>query len=515
MLPLLKIFTNLMPRKPVFSLNSHEAPRSSQQKDYSILLTSANHFEDCLTRGYICANEISVIIVLTTLKAATVVHSKPRFLEMLCKERAKPRIIAMVQLDLCDISNALDVRTKLDHLETTYDLPILISNDLLAMNAFSEEIAVRIILFSPRNLNPIEMKVWKNLKDISNFLRDVNIPKISKSIETVRSVISWAIKVLTMFGLWSLSFMLENIQSTLSKLLSMENDWFLVLAVEMCKTSFEYVRKFNPDQSGPQPMHSWLMYEILDQLIPYKVLCKLPATGENEIGAGLSGEQKPSASDIETEPGQKIKESCVADSNSSSESIDRLDSRKEKDKNFQWKSSTGNNSLSGQPEIVKKQLQKLKTKSQFHCIIVTKSNRHARMLSKLINYMSCFNEKYGFLKSGCVIHSKNGCPDEEERTESVLQAVLQGMLNIIVTTLDLCADLTLTTFNVLIYFGVPDSYREYYQIKHKIKGLAPKLILVYDDDKSIKCERTLKVGLTTTPFSLKLMWRENYLQLEN
>ncbi|XP_028398652.1 endoribonuclease Dicer-like [Dendronephthya gigantea] len=490
--PLLKIFRNLMPQKPVLSLN--KASRLSQETNYGILLTSANHFEDHLSSGYVCANEISVIILLTTLQAATAIQTKPKFLEMLCNEHAKPRIIAMVQLDLCEIYNALDLRTELEYFESTYDLQIFISNDLLAMNAFGEEISVEMIPFSPKNLNKIEIKVWRILKDISNFLQDVNVPVVSKSVETVRSIVSWAVKILTMFGLWSLSFTLETIQNTLSKLLSKENDQLVVLAIEMCKRSFDNVQKFNLDQSGLKPAHSRLMYEILDQLIPYKVLCKLPAIIENESDLGLSGEQKPSASDIEIEKWQTFTEDCEGEGNSSGKVVDnKCHPAEEKDTNFQHKGATIDNSFSSHPEVVKKQLQKLKTKSQFHCIIVTKSNSHARMLSKLINYMSCSNQKYGFLKSGCVIHSKNGNPDEEERTESVLQAVLQGMVNILVTTLELCADLSLTTFNVLIYFGVPGSYEEFYNIKHKIKGLAPKLMLVFDDDKSNKCERNLKV----------------------
>jgi hypothetical protein len=323
----------------------------------------------------------------------------------------------------------------------------------------------------------------------------MNIAQVSKSVQKVRAVVLWAVEVLIIFGLWSLNFMLEHIQNTLSVMLNKESNAFVALAIEACKTRFDLVQKLVNSQSKTPPIHSSLMYEIFEKLTPYQVLCNTTTAeqgvenGEHE--ADVTSEQKPCVTDVQTGQSAKFEEDSLADKSSLYESEEET-AHSETNSSLDQESMRNNESLNG-PPVLEKRIQKLRNKSQFYCIIITRSNSFAKMLSKLINYMSACNAKYSFMKSGCVIQSKNGSREEEERTESVLQAVLQGMVNIVVTTVDLFSDLSLTTFNVLVYFGTPSNYEEYYQIKHKIKGLAPKLMLVFNDDRSEEMERNLQV----------------------
>ncbi|CAB3991065.1 endoribonuclease Dicer-like, partial [Paramuricea clavata] len=491
MTPLIKVFNQLLPRKPVVFPSLNDAASLPHEVNQDVVLMSTNNFHECLAKGYMHANNISVVILLTTLR--TIARDHPTILT-LSKEDAKPRIIGLVELDLHDIHNATDLKIQLDYLEEIYDLPIFMSKDVLAMNAFGEEIAVETVPYSPKNLSPIERNVWKLLYEISDFLQDMNIAEVSKSIQKVRAVVLWAVKVLTIFGLWSLNFMLEHIQNTLSGMLNKENNAFVALAIEACKTRFELVQKLVNSQSKA-PIHSSLMYEIFEKLTPYQVLCNTTTAEQGvEIGeheADVTSKQKPCVTDVQTEQSTKFEEDSLADKSSLYESEEET-AHSETNSSLDQESMRNNESLNG-PPVLEKRIQKLRNKSQFYCIIITRSNSFAKMLSKLINYMSTCNAKYSFMKSGCVIQSKNGSREEEERTESVLQAVLQGMVNIVVTTVDLFSDLSLTTFNVLVYFGTPSSYEEYYQIKHKIKGLAPKLMLVFNEDRSDEMKSNLQV----------------------
>ena len=492
MAPLIKIFNQLLPRKPIVFPNLNEAASLPYEENQDVVLMSTNNFHECLAKGYMHANNISVVILLTTLKTITIDHST---ILTLSKEDAKPRIIRLVELDLHDIHNAADLKTQLDYLEAIYDLPIFMSKDVLAMNACGEEIVVETVPYSPKNLSLIERNVWKLLNEISDFVQDMNIVEVSKSVQKVGAIVLWAVEVLTIFGLWSLNFMLEHIQNTLSVMLNKESNAFVALAIEACKTRFDLVQKLVNSQSKTPPIHSSLMYEIFEKLTPYQVLCNTTTAeqgienGEHE--ADVTSEQKPCVTDVQTGQSAKFEEDSLADKSSLYESEEET-AHSETNSSLDQKSMRNNESLNG-PPVLEKRIQKLRNKSQFYCIIITRSNSFAKMLSKLINYMSACNAKYSFMKSGCVIQSKNGSREEEERTESVLQAVLQGMVNIVVTTVDLFSDLSLTTFNVLVYFGTPSNYEEYYQIKHKIKGLAPKLMLVFNDDRSEEMERNLQV----------------------
>ena len=492
MAPLIGTLSQLLPRKPVvFPIDVNEASLPHQE-DQNVLLMSTNNFNHCLTNMHIHANNISVVILLTTLKTITIEH--PTILKSLSKEYGKLRIIRLIELRLQDIHTTSSLKTQLDYLETTYDLPIFMSKDVLAMNAYGEEITVETLPYSARNLSTIERKVWKLLNEMSNFLQVMNVAEVSKSIQKVRAVVLWAVEVLIMFGVWSFNFMLDRIQNTLSGMLKKENNAFVVLAIQACRTQFDVVQKLVNSQSKTPPGHSRLMYEIFDKLIPYQVLCNTTIAGgeeevhisEHEVGADLPTEQKPC--DMQD---TKFGHDNLVDKSSFGENKDEAGHNEKK--SSLCKESLRNSVSLNRPGIVQKRIEKLKDKSQFYCIIITRSNSIAKMLSKLINYMSVGNEKYSFMKCGCVIQSKNGSPEEEERTESVLQAVLQGMVNIVVTTLDLFSDLSLTTFNVLVYFGTPSSYEDYYKIKHKIKGLAPKLMLVFNYDRSEEMERNLQV----------------------
>ncbi len=247
---------------------------------------------------HIHANNISVVILLTTLKTITIEH--PTILKSLSKEYGKLRIIRLIELRLQDIHTASGLKTQLDYLETTYDLPIFMSKDVLAMNAYGEEITVETLPYSARNLSTIERKVWKLLNEMSNFLQVMNVAEVSKSIQKVRAVVLWAVEVLIMFGVWSFNFMLDRIQNTLSGMLKKENNAFVVLAIQACRTQFDVVQKLVNSQSKTPPGHSRLMYEIFDKLIPYQVLCNTTIAGgeeevhisEHEVGADLPTEQK-------------------------------------------------------------------------------------------------------------------------------------------------------------------------------------------------------------------------------
>ena len=442
-----------MPRKPVVfpDLNDAALLMSGQE---NVLLISTNNFNECLIKGHIHANKISVVLLLTTLNTTATNHRT--ILKSLSKNHAKQRIIGLVELRLQDIHNASDLKSQLDTLEATYNMPVFMSKDVLAMNAYGEEITVQTFQYSPKNLSSIERNVWKVLNETSDFLKDINRPIVSQSLQKLRAVVLWSVEVLTTFGLWSFDLMQEHIQNTLSLMFEKESNKFVALAIQTCKTQFDFVQKLVNKESKTQPLHSRLMNEILEKLTPYQVLGNTTIPGsEQDIT-----EQTSCADVVET-------------------SLN--------------KQPTGNSTSSSGPGVVLKRIQKLKDKSRFNCIIVTRSNALAKMLSKLINYMSVCNAKYNFIKCGCVIQAKDDSPEDEERTESVLQAVLQGMVNVIVTTVNQFADLFLTTFNVLIYFGIPSTYEEYYKIKHKIKGFQPKLMFVFNSNRSLKMERNLQV----------------------
>jgi hypothetical protein len=447
----------LLPRKPVVFSGPNDAALLSDEEN--VLLTTTSNFNRCLTKGYISPNEISVIIFLTTSNTDTG-HST--VLKSFSKKNAKQRIVGLVELGLQDVHNASDLKSQLDVLEALYDMPVFMSKDLLAMNAYGEEIAVETFPYSPKNLNPIERNIWKHLNDLSDFLQDTNLATVSESISKLRAVVLWAAEILTTFGLWSFSLMQENIQNTLSQMLKKENNLFVVLAIQTCKTQFDFLQKLVDNQPKTQSLHSCLMDEMLEKLVPYQVLGKSEQDiNEHEIAVNLP-------------PNKHVLCENVVQA-------------------YLNKQSIGNSTSFKGPEVVKKQIQKLKDKSRFNCIVVTRSNALAKMLSKLINSMSARNAKYSFIKCGCVVQAKNDCTEDEERTESVLQAVRQGMVNVIVTTANQFADLFLTTFNVLIYFGIPSSYGDFYWIKNKVKGFAPKLMFVFNSAHSSKMECNLQV----------------------
>ena len=478
-----------MPRKPNVFPSFKEAASLPHEENRNVLVVSINNFHLYTTKGYIQAIDISVVILLTTMRTLSIDHST--ILKTLHGDYPRPRKIAMVEIDLRDIYDPFELKTQLDFLEEIYDLPIFMSKDVLAMNAYGEEVMVATFAYSPRNLNPIERNVWKVLNDFLDFLQDMDVAEVYQPILKIRALILLTLDVLTTYGLWSFSFILEDILHTLSVMCRNEIQVFTLLAVTACKTQFEFIQEMiNSQSKKAQPIHSYVMYEILDHLTPYQALCNTgPAssedeleTYEHELGQDLSSEQKACVTNQQTKQEGKFKD-CSR--------FERKDEIGQMSEKCQRKESNGNSVHSQKLKGVEKQVQKLKDKSQFHCIIVTNSSNFARMLSRVINYMSACNDKYSFMKSGYVTQPNS--PEEEERTESVLQAVLQGMVNIVVTTKDLLSDLALTTFNVLVYFGTPSSYEEFYRMKQKIKGLAPKLMLVFNDDLSVGVKRKLQV----------------------
>lgn len=485
MAPLIEMFNRLLPKKPLVFPNSNEA--ASLPHSQNVLLISMDTFKQCLTKRYMHARNISVVILLGTLKTLTIDHG--RILQTLAKESEKPRIIGLVAMSLHDVQHASQLKAELLHLEAIYCLPVLMSTDVLAMNAYGDEIVVETVFYGPENLNPIERTIWEHLDEISDFLQSMKVKKVFKCIEKIRAVVVWGVEVLTVFGLWSFDSIVERILNTLSAMLSKENNALVRLAIEACKTQFMCVEKLINSQSSEPHVHSRLMCDIFDKLAPYKALCKTNTnkqrveTGEFESDADLPSEEKTCVSGIETEPGARFIKDTMGEN--------------------VLVPSRNYASMSKPPVLEKK---KLGDRSQFFCIIVTRSNSFAKILSKLINYTSVCNKNYSFMKSGCVIQSANETSEEVERTENVLQAVLQGMINIIVTTRDLLTDLSLTTCNLLVYFDKPSGYEDYYRVKHKIRGIAPKLVLVFSSDSFAEMKRKLQVSVTNTILYKRLMY---------
>ena len=481
---------------------SHKEAALLQNEAKNVLVLSMDNSHLYITKEYIHASDISVVILLTTMKTFTIDHST--ILKALQNDYTRARKITLVEIDLRDIYDAFELQIQLDYLEQVYDSPIFMSKDVLAMNAYGEEITVETVAYSLRNLNPIERNVRKVLKDFLDFLQDMNVSGVGPPPSKVTAVILLALDVLTKFGLWSFGSMIEGILHTLSVMFQNENHEFIVLAVKACKTQFEFIQEMIKSQSKAQPIHSRLIYEILDKLTPYQALCNTasasredePETDEDRLDQALPGEQKPCAPNERTGEGQLNGCSICKSKDEAGPACEKCKPNESNEYSVHLQKLKG----------VEKQVQKLKEKSKFHCIIATQSDSFARMLSRLINYMSACNEKYSFMKCGYVTQPHS--PEEEERTESVLQAVIQGMVNIVVTTRDLVSDLALTTFNVLVYFGTPSSYEEYYQMKHKIKGLAAKLMLVFSDELSEEVKRNLQVWLMRRYYIVTLFRNE-------
>ena len=486
--PLIKVLNQLLPKKPVIFPSLDEAARLPHLWKHNVILTTTNRLQHCIRMGYMHTENISVVILLTTLTNTTNGHNPPAVLESLRKD-VKPRIIGLMQLSLCDISTASDLKLQLELIEASFDLPVYMSKNLLAMNAFGEEIGVQLLPYSSKNVNPTERVICKNLMEMSDFFHDLSVIEISESIGKLQVILAWSIEVLTIYGLWSFSFTLECIQNTLSRMLSKENHPCGLLAIETCITQFHVVQKLVSTQQAVPVSHSRVISEILERLAPYQAYCNVPTTlGECEAGVSLPSEQM--AREMET--GQGV--GRVACDEGLQVKASLCKGKDEADDQREEKSGrNGNDTSSNKHDFVEKRVEKLNDRTRFRCMIVTRSKAFARMLSKLINYVSSCNEKFSFLKSGCVILSRNASPEEEERTESVLQAVLQGIVNTAVTTLEYFPDLSLTTFNVIVYFGLPATYQEYFQMKNKIRGLRPKLMLLFHEDFLTKCKENLQV----------------------
>ena len=116
------------------------------------------------------------------------------------------------------------------------------------------------------------------------------------------------------------------------------------------------------------------------------------------------------------------------------------------------------------------------------------------MLSKQINYLSSSNKKYIFLKAGCITQSRRKTPDAEDKNQQLLSALKQGVINIIVTTKDSLCDLVISWCNVLVHFGMPDSYAMYFNVKQSVRGVAAKFVVVLPEKQLASCVRNLQVS---------------------
>lgn len=434
------MLTKVQKIETILNPNFDKTPLSTENNS-KVLLMSFKYFLDCLLQGNINACDLSVVLILTTVFNHSYIDSDAfqKFRDSL----PHVRIIVTVELRLCNIHNASKLKSQLVHIENIYKLPIFMSKDVLAMNDFGEEIIVKTLSNDQNNFHEIEKNTFQKLNYILNILCDIVIGEM-KLIMELRSVVLLAIDVFITLGLKRFFFMMDIVQNTFSNILDKEKDMYGRLAVHCCQTQFDYIEKLARQY---KMANSFIIDDVLKELIPYKTLSfihKSCCEGEN-------------AEEIQQERA-KIEES-----------------KSEKMKNW---------SLFGLSDVhLERQFEKIKDKTLFRCIVVTRTNAIARSLSQMINMMASTDEKINFLKAGFAVQRKTvSSLDEEERTESVLQAVYEGTINVLVTTVDLMSNISLTTFNILVYFGLPSSYEEYYHLKRKVRGLAPKLILISKGD---------------------------------
>ena len=372
---------------------------------------------------------------------------------MFHSEIVRPRIVGLIQVMLTEISNALDLKEHFDLIESMFGFPLHLSSDCFAMNNFGEEIPVETLVYDENLSDTSTAQIHKILKDLLTFLCDVNMPELSKFFQKFKAIVAWLIEVLVIFGLWNFKYKFKSILKTLESLQTKEWD---SLVSQFCKSQFELIEVLvNSTLSVPTlDVHSQLMYNICNILAPYQeILCETPSIPKDSQDAT---------------DGQNC---CDADCTTQEIKPDER-----------------------YPAILEVKLAKLKPKTRFRCVIITRRTSFAKMLSKQINYLSSSNEKYIFLKAGCITQSRSKTPDAEVKNQQILSALQQGVINIIVTTKDLLCDLVITWCNVLVHFGMPDSYAMYCNVKQNVRGIAAKFVVVLPEKQLASCVRNLQVS---------------------
>ena len=480
---------NCLSNKPVAhpslpSLNSGNGNKN-------VLVTSSDHILQCFSNGSLKATDISLVILNSSLPLNNVIgtdHPCKEILKVFRKEIVRPRIIGLMHLKLAQISNAVDLKEQLEIAELIYGLPIHLSSDLLAMNSYREEIVTQNIVYDRKVSSSLTENIRRILIDIFKFLENMNIQMQTKWFNNLKALVAWSLDILLMFGLWSFHYNLQSIVETFQKLQAKESNSTVILAIQLCKSQFELFEKLaiSTLKTPSLDHHSELLYKICDYLVPYQMSCNIPQScqqNEPENFTRAANEQNSRASG-----------SC----------------EDQETKDDKMRKTTNHTSLNDTSKIdLETNLVKLSSKDHFRCIIVVRRNSLAKMLSKLINYLSSSNEKYSFLKSGHVSRSRKESPNIENKTEEVLRAVKQGVFNIVVTTSDLSSDLLVGSCNVLVYFGVPDSYFKYFGLKRKIRGIAPTFICVIPEEDLPGSQRNLQVIMDSLGFVEGLMVQLN------
>ena len=459
---LIEILTKFLPDEPITYFENQPRLQPSLQSLISgdrcqnTLVTSSDILLRWLSDGCLKAEDISLVILNFCTSLHLYVDKDclfKRVLALFHSEIVRPRIVGLIQVTLTEISNALDLKEHFDLIESTFGFPLHLSSDCFAMNNFGEEIPVETLVYDKNLSDTSTAQIHKILKDLFTFLCDVNMPELSNFFQKFKATVAWLVEVLVIFGLWNFKYKFKNILKNLASLQTKEGDSLGVLVSQFCKSQFELIEVLvNSTLSVPTlDVHSQLMYNICNILVPYQeIIC-----------------QTPKDSKVATD-GQNC---CDADCTSQESKPDEK-----------------------YPAILEVKLAKLKPKIWFRCVIITRRTSFAKMLSKQINYLSSSNKKYIFLKAGCITQSRRKTPDAEDKNQQLLSALKQGVINIIVTTKDSLCDLVISWCNVLVHFGMPDSYAMYFNVKQSVRGIAAKFVVVLPEKQLASYVRNLQVS---------------------
>lgn len=454
--------------------------------NFDIIVTKGKNFKDILQTGLMDAMSINLIVFD---KCHLVCYPDHPYIVLLryfggCEFDSRLKIIGVSSQIEQYQSCPQDLEMFLNALEKHFCCKVSISNGLLALNRFEEQVLDEAVYYTCAQGDEDELtcKLMKVLQSSLVFLKDIQgLESSGESIAFVKHVFTEFCQILLLFGpvsLTSASGMVLKELKKLEKKCSPES--FDLLTIQYCRTQMNFMLKLS----------AWAKFELSDLDYPDMTKKLLYCMSKH-----LKPEDNESFNCVDTgcDKGIIVSSSSQSQINAATSTTILCLQQQQSLNPIAMATPQHKHTVLSQPMKLQSACVKTNCNDPL-CIILVPSAIIAKVLNSLINKLADNRPDYSFLKSAFIDSKKTKQRLSLESEDNVMECIQDGSVNIVVTTFEVEKEINVRRCNILIRLGMPKEYNSFLNVKKKVKSAGAKAVFLLKEEEKSKVKARFEVG---------------------
>lgn len=454
--------------------------------NFDIIVTKGKNFKDILQTGVMDAMSINLIVFDKCHLVCYPDHPYIGLLRYLggCEFDSRLKIIGVSSQIEQYQSCPQDLEMFLNALEKHFCCKVSISNGLLALNRFEEQVLDEIVYYTCAQGDEDELtcKLIEVLQSSLVFLKDIQgLESSGESIAFVKHIFTEFCQILLLCGPVSLTSAAGMVLKELKKLeKKCIPESFDLLTLQYCRTQMNFMLKLSARAKFEL---SELNYPDMTKKLLY---C---------MSKHLKPEDNESFNCVDTgcDKGIIVSSSSQSQINTATSTTLLCLQQQQSLNPVAMATPQCNHTILSQPLKLKSTFVKTNCNDPL-CIVLVPSTIIAKVLNSLINKLADNRLDYSFLKSAFIDSKKTKQRLSLESEDNVMECIQDGSVNIVVTTFEVEQEINVRRCNILIRLDMPKDYSSFLNVKKKVKSAGAKAVFLLKEEEKSKVKARFEVG---------------------